>query len=54
MTYILDQIDSDDLISLLDFKHKINVYNIQEERSISVQFEYEENYLEVMHKFEVS
>lgn len=54
MTYILDQILPDDLISLMVFKHNVIVYDVENKGSVSVEFPYHENFLECMHKFEVS
>lgn len=54
MTYILDQILPEDLISLLEFKHNVVVHDVETRRSVSVNFPFVENYLECMHKFEVN
>lgn len=54
MISILDQIMPQDLISILDFNYVINVHDVETRKKVVVDFEDNENYLEIMHKFEVS
>lgn len=54
MTFILDQILPQDLISMLDFKHLVIVHDMEDIKSVLVEFDENENYLEIMHKFAVS
>lgn len=54
MIFILDQIMPQDLISILDFNNVINVHDVEIRKKVIVDFGDNENYLEIMHTFDVS